>query len=84
MGGSFFTTAYFHLPAELEGEIDAAGLRHERTVGIEGPGWLLQDLEARWSDERWVRRLVEIARRLESEPSLLGVSAHLLAIADRP
>jgi hypothetical protein len=28
--------------------------------------------------------LVDVARALESEPSVLGASAHLLAIARRP
>ena len=40
---SYFTTAFFHRPEELQTEVEAAGLRHERTVAIEGPGWLLQD-----------------------------------------
>jgi SAM-dependent methyltransferase len=77
----YFTTAYFHRPEELRGEAEEAGLRHEATLGVEGPGWLLQDLDAWWADDRRRHRLLAAARALEAEPSLLGVSAHLLAVA---
>jgi ubiquinone/menaquinone biosynthesis C-methylase UbiE len=77
----YFTTAYFHHPDELAGEIREAGLRHELTLGVEGPGWLLQDFDAWWSVDSRRERLIAVARTLESEPTLLGVSAHLLAVA---
>src|SRR5207247_2477893 len=46
----YFTTAYFHLPHELEAEVREAGFVTLDLVGVEGPGWLLSDLEARWAD----------------------------------
>jgi SAM-dependent methyltransferase len=79
----YFTTAYFHRPEELAIEAQEAGLRHEATLGVEGPGWLLQDFEAWWSDAGRRNRLLAVARALESETSMLGVSAHLLAIAKK-
>ncbi|HVE78933.1 MAG TPA: class I SAM-dependent methyltransferase, partial [Gemmatimonadaceae bacterium] len=79
----YFTTAYFHRAEEIAGEMDAAGLRPERLVAVEGPGWLLPDLDARLSDERRRTPLLEALAALEAEPSLLGVSAHLLAVARR-
>jgi SAM-dependent methyltransferase len=77
----YFTTAYFHRPEELKAEAEEAGLRHETTLGVEGPGWLLQDLDRWWADEARKGRLLAVARALEEEPTLLGVSAHLLALA---
>jgi SAM-dependent methyltransferase len=77
----YFTTAYFHRPEELATEAQEAGLRHEATLGVEGPGWLLQDFDAWWSDAGRRARLLAVARALESEASMLGVSAHLLAVA---
>jgi SAM-dependent methyltransferase len=77
----YFTTAYFHRPEELGAEAAEAGLRHEATLGVEGPGWLLQNFEAWWAEPRRRERLLWLARTLESEPSMLGVSAHLLAVA---
>jgi len=79
----YFTTAYFHAPGELEEEIVASGLRHETTMAVEGPGWLLGDLDRRMSDPVLRESLLGMLRRLEGEPALLGASAHLLAVARR-
>jgi ubiquinone/menaquinone biosynthesis C-methylase UbiE len=78
---AYFTTAFFHLPEELEGEIRDAGLRLETTLSIEGPGWLLQDFEERWRDADRRKRLLEAVRATEAAPSLLGMGAHMLAVA---
>jgi len=76
----YFTTAYFHRPDELRDEVAAAGFEIEGLYGIEGPGWILPDLIDRWNDP--VRReiLLKVARALESEPAVTGVSAHLLVV----
>jgi hypothetical protein len=56
-------------------------LRSETSVlAIEGPGWLLQDFEAQWTDSVLRAALLEVIRRTESEPSL-GASSHLLGVA---
>jgi ubiquinone/menaquinone biosynthesis C-methylase UbiE len=80
---AYFTTAYFHRPEELAQECSAAGLTHEVTLGVEGPAWLLSDLDARLADDRRLRVLLEAVEALEAESTLLGVSAHLLAVARR-
>jgi SAM-dependent methyltransferase len=81
---AYFTTAYFHRPEELRAECEDAGLIHEATVGIEGPAWLLPDLDKWLGDPSRRETLMTALTHLEAEPSLLGVSAHLLAIAIRP
>jgi SAM-dependent methyltransferase len=79
----WFTTAYFHRPEEIQPEIEEAGLRFDKLIAVEGPGWMSQDLDA-WLDDRAAReRLLQVLRRLETEPSLTGSSAHLLAVARR-
>jgi SAM-dependent methyltransferase len=79
----WFTTAYFHLPDELRDEAIEAGFVVEALVGIEGPGWTLPSLAA-WLDEPARReQLMAAVRRVESEPSLLGSSAHLLVVGRR-
>jgi ubiquinone/menaquinone biosynthesis C-methylase UbiE len=78
---AYFTTAFFHLPGELEGEIQDAGLRHEITLSIEGPGWLLQDFEERWRDPDRRKRLLDAVQATETAASLLGVGAHMMAVA---
>ena len=80
---TYFTTAYFHRAEELGEECTEAGLKHDVTLGIEGPAWLLTDLDDRLADERRKGVLLELLAALEAEPSVLGVSAHLLAVARR-
>jgi ubiquinone/menaquinone biosynthesis C-methylase UbiE len=80
----YFTTAYFHRPEELREEVLHAGLLVDGVFGIEGPAWLLPDVNARLEDARRRADLLRIARMFESEPSLLGISAHLLLVGRKP
>jgi len=77
---AYFTTTFFHSPHELQKEIEEAGLRHEATLPVEGPAWLLGNFVEHWNDPSRRERLLAALRWLESEPSLLGASAHLIAI----
>jgi hypothetical protein len=79
----YFTTAFFHHPDELDVEVREAGFALVDLVGIEGPGWPLPDVEKRWADPVQRDQLLWAARVVEREPSLLGFSAHLLAVARR-
>ncbi|HET9219633.1 MAG TPA: class I SAM-dependent methyltransferase, partial [Terriglobia bacterium] len=80
---AYFTTAYFHRPEDLATECAAAGLKHEATLAVEGPGWLLPDLDVRFADTRRQAILLDAIAAIESEPTLLGVSPHLLVVARR-
>jgi SAM-dependent methyltransferase len=80
----YFTTAYFHRPTELADEVEAAGLALTGVYGVEGPGWILPDVPARMADVHRRVALLDVARMLETEPAVLGTSAHLLAVARRP
>jgi SAM-dependent methyltransferase len=75
----YFTTSYFHRPEELHAELQEAGLEVAGFFGVEGPGWLLVRDDADVAEV-----LLRVARALEQEPSTIGTSAHLLAIARRP
>jgi SAM-dependent methyltransferase len=79
----YFTTAYFHRPEELAGEVAATGLVLQQVYGIEGPGWILPDVPARMAAPARRAALLAVARGLETEPALIGCSAHLLAVARR-
>jgi ubiquinone/menaquinone biosynthesis C-methylase UbiE len=76
-----FTTAYFHLPGELEGEVRTAGFEDVAVLAIEGVGEFVPEV-GEWLDDP-VRRgvLLRAIERVEVEPSLLGASPHLLAVA---
>jgi len=80
----YFTTAKFHRPDELEVEVVEAGFTEVHVFGIEGPAWMLSDFEDRWQDPRRRLEMLDIARRLESEPSIQGISPHLLAVGEKP
>ncbi|MQA98283.1 MAG: hypothetical protein GEV11_28155 [Streptosporangiales bacterium] len=45
-GNGFFTTAYFHHPAEVASEIHEAGWQPQRQYGLEGAAWLMPDIPA--------------------------------------
>jgi SAM-dependent methyltransferase len=80
----YFTTAYFHRPEEIAPELERAGFAAPSVLAVEGPAWIVPDVDA-WLDDGTARdRLLRLLRRVEGEPSLLGASAHLLAIAWRP
>ena len=64
--------------------LEAAGFRDVRIFGVEGPGWILPDFDARWEDTATRKDLLDVARALESESSIVGVSAHLLGIGRKP
>jgi SAM-dependent methyltransferase len=76
-----FTTAYLHEPGDLPGEFADAGLTGTRSYGLEGAAWLFGDLDELLDGDREV--VLEALRAVESVPSLLGVSAHVITVARR-
>jgi ubiquinone/menaquinone biosynthesis C-methylase UbiE len=79
-----FTTAYFHLPEELRGELTEAGLQDVEVYGIEGPaGPTLRALGMGCLEDR-LDAAVRAARIVERDPALLPASGHLLAVGRRP
>jgi ubiquinone/menaquinone biosynthesis C-methylase UbiE len=77
----YFTTAFFHHPDELRSEIEDAGFAPAQLYALEGPGWLVPDFERKWNDPEMRGKFLSIIRTVETEPTLLGQSAHLLAVA---
>ena len=67
----FFTTAYLHLPDELEREARTAGLSDVELFAIEGPSWILED------PEDFDNQLFA-ARATESERPLMAATSHMM------
>jgi hypothetical protein len=67
----------------LSKSIGNAGFGGVRVFGVEGPGWLLPDFEARWADMPSRENILQVARLLEEESSIIGMSAHLLAVGHK-
>jgi ubiquinone/menaquinone biosynthesis C-methylase UbiE len=83
----WFTTAYFHRPDELAREVAAAGFDVTAVLAIEGAVGAAAETHAldAWLDDPARREvLLRAIRRVEAEPSLLGASPHILAVATRP
>jgi SAM-dependent methyltransferase len=79
-----FTTAFFHHPDELRSELVEAGFVLLDLIGVEGPSWLTPGFEQHWNDPGSRETLLTAARLVEREPTLLGVSLHLLAMGRKP
>jgi ubiquinone/menaquinone biosynthesis C-methylase UbiE len=78
-----FTTAYFHLPEELAGEVSGQ-FEDTEIFNLEGPGFLVADFEKRWKDPIRREAILKAARLVERDPNLLAASSHLLAVARKP
>lgn len=78
---AYFTTAFLHHPDELDAELTRAGLTVQAILAIEGPLWLLENFDAQWADPVIKERMLNIVRKMESDRSTLGMSAHIMAIA---
>jgi ubiquinone/menaquinone biosynthesis C-methylase UbiE len=79
----YFMDTFFHHPDELKGEVTEAGFSDCGVYGVEGPSWLAPDLDDWWKNGTQREELLRVARVLETESSLLGVSAHLMAVAKK-
>ena len=79
-----FTTAFFHHPDQLRDEVASAGFADVTLIGVEGiVGWLTE-IDDRLDDPAERDVTLAMLARVESEPTLLGVSSHLLAIGAVP
>jgi ubiquinone/menaquinone biosynthesis C-methylase UbiE len=79
----YFTTAFFHRPEELDAEIREAGFEEVRVLAVEGPIWGAAQFSQAWGDSVQRKELMEFLSLVEQEPSVVGGSAHLLAVARR-
>ena len=80
---AYFTDAYLHRPEELHSEVIEAGFQHQATLAVEGPAWLFRSVENYWTDPKQRTAVLDLIRKVEAEPSILGMSAHILAIGTK-
>lgn len=80
----WFTTAYFHRPEDLPGELTDAGLVEPVVRAIEGPACHFGNLAEIVADDRRRADLMWWLAELDTEPALLGAGSHLMAHATRP
>ncbi len=76
-GGQFFT----HWPNELENEVKESGFEDVSIHAIEGFGYCLRNHN--WDNENLRQKLLKAIELIETEPSVLGISSHLMAIGEK-
>jgi SAM-dependent methyltransferase len=79
----WFTLAYLHTPDGMRDEVRSAGSPDADVFAVEGLG-AGADLGDALDDPVKHGMVLEAITRVEREPSLLGASPHLMAIATRP
>ena len=77
----WFTTAYFHHPDEAAEEAAEAGFEVEAVLGVEGIASWIPRVERWWQEPERRQVIIDAARAIESEATLLGLGPHLVAIA---
>lgn len=80
----FFTTAFFHHPSGLKREVTKAGFVLGAIFAVEGPVRLLKEFGQHWRQREKRQWLLGLARQLENEKVLLGVSGHMILKATKP
>lgn len=80
---AYFTTAYFHHPAELKEEIKSGGFQYRETIAIESFGWMIPDFIQKWAEKDYRPMLLESIRRVEKSEDLMSLSAHFMIVADK-
>jgi SAM-dependent methyltransferase len=76
-------TAFCHRPGELRDEMTEAGLEVTDLVSVEGPAFILGDLDERMADPIDRSMTLEAARAIERVPELIGFGPHLIATGIR-
>jgi ubiquinone/menaquinone biosynthesis C-methylase UbiE len=76
------TTFYCHTPDELKKQIVSSGFENVDLIPIEGIGsWQKNILDGQYhKDEEFRKKLLYLIEKTEKEPSLLGLSNHIMAI----
>jgi ubiquinone/menaquinone biosynthesis C-methylase UbiE len=76
----YFTEAYFHHPEDLKQELIEAKFDKIEALAVEGPFWNLPNFEQLYNDLGKRAFLYWTVEKIEKDSSLLGASAHILAV----
>ena len=76
----YFTTAYFHTPAELQSEVVDSGLKFEKMIAIESFGWIVRKFKEKMMDPSYMEKLLSTIRSVEENQDLMAMSLHVMAV----
>jgi ubiquinone/menaquinone biosynthesis C-methylase UbiE len=77
----FIARSYFHLPKEIANEISNAGFKVEKNFAVEGPTWIVPDLDVVWDSDCSKKTILDTARMVEEDEHIMAMSPHFLTIA---
>jgi ubiquinone/menaquinone biosynthesis C-methylase UbiE len=80
---AYFMDTFFHHPDELREEVSHAGFEILGLLAIEGISYLMKDLEKNWDIQAHRAFLLEILGKIESDPSLIGASPHVMCVGEK-
>jgi len=72
--------AYLHRPEDLKREMVISGFENISLCSVEGPVWEKQVIEGLQKDEKGWQALLTLLEKIESEETIIGASAHIMAI----
>ncbi len=75
------TFGYLHHPWELKKEIENSGFENVTIRAVEGPVWEKQVIDALQKDSEGWEKLLALLEKIETEETILGASAHIMAVA---
>jgi ubiquinone/menaquinone biosynthesis C-methylase UbiE len=79
----YWTTAYLHRPDELKEEVIQSELELQGIFAVDSFGWLIPDFQERWQDKDYRDLLLHTIQAVEKDASLMGISAHIIAVATK-
>lgn len=79
----YFTTAFFHTPAEIKEEVISSALKFEKLVAVEGFGWIVDDFAKKAADKAYMDKLSAMIGMLETNDDLIAMSQHIIAVAKK-
>lgn len=75
--------AYFHTVDKLRNEITNNGFNVINSHAVEGCIWFTPKLDEKWNDENSRDRLLEIIHLTENDDTLMGMSPHIMVVAQK-
>jgi ubiquinone/menaquinone biosynthesis C-methylase UbiE len=77
----YFTTAFFHTPAEIKDEISESGLIFKKLIAVESAGWVIDNPGEKLKNGHYLNKISKIIELVESNEDLIAMSPHIIGIA---
>ncbi len=75
--------AYFHTIDQLRNEVESSGFRIKNSHAVECCIWFTPKLDEKWQNESSRRRLLELVHNTEHEDTIMGMSPHIMVVAEK-